>query len=168
MLTLSDRYGRRCCLSGLRTRDTINLTNLNKRGHMQEGSLPKAFLSFDEAIKLIQAETRDNPRVDISRLARNLKWLEPKHNYTIFMLKRDANGQIVPNGNRPVAINSDYEKSTLEHAIREKYKELARQEYGDEDIHKITTMVTDSESGGNYTGQPMENTESKIKVGDNI
>lgn len=135
---------------------------------MQEGALPKAFLTFDEAVKLIQAETRENPRVDISRLARNLKWLEPKHNFTIFLLKRDANGAIVPNGNRPVAVASDYEKSTLEHTIREKYKELARQEYGGNDIHKITTMVTDGDSGGNSTGQPMENLESKIKVGDDI
>ncbi len=155
-------------MSGLKTRDTMKLINLNKRGNMQEGSLPKNFLTFDEAIKLIQAETRDNPRVDISRLARNLKWLEAKHNYTIFMLKRDTNGQIVPNGNRPVAIANDYEKTTLEHTIREKYKELARQEYGEDPVHKITTMVTDSESGGNYTGQPMENTESKINVGDTI
>lgn len=135
---------------------------------MQEGSLPKNFLTFDEAIKLIQAETRENPRVDISRLARNLKWLESKHNYTIFLLKRDASGAIVPNGNRPVSLASEYEKTTLEHAIREKYKELARQEYQDGGIHKISTMVTDAESGGNSTGQPIENTESKINVGDSI
>ena len=135
---------------------------------MQEGALPKSFLSFDEAIKLIQAETRENPRVDISRLARNLKWLEAKHNYTIFMLKRDASGAIVPNGNRPVSIANDYERTTLEHAIREKYKELARQEYDGDPVHKITTMVTDAESGGNYSGQPIENTESKINVGDTI
>lgn len=135
---------------------------------MQEGVPPKGFLSVDEAIKLIQAETRENPRVDISRLARGLKWLEAKRNYTIFMLKRDASGAIVPDGNRPVAIANDYEKTTLEHAIRTKYKELARQEYQDSGIHKISTMVTDAESGGNSMGQPIENTESKIQVGDSI
>ena len=132
------------------------------------GSLPKAFLSFDEALKLIQAETRENPRVDISRLTKNLKWLEPKHNFTIFMLKRDANGVIVPNGNRPVEIASSYEATTLEHAIREKYKELARREFDDDGTHRITTMVTDAESGGNISGRPMANAESEIKVGDAI
>lgn len=135
---------------------------------MQQGALPKAFLSFDEAIKLIQAETRDNPRVDISRLTKNLKWLEAKHNFTIFLLKRDNNGQIVPNGNRPVQIANDYEATTMEHVIREKYKELARREYSDDGTHRITTMVTDAESGGNSTGQPIANLESEIKVGDNI
>lgn len=135
---------------------------------MQEGAPPKGFLSFDETIKLIQAETRENPRVDISRLAKNLKWLEAKHNYTIFMLKRDASGNIIPDGNRPVQIANDYEKTTLEHTIREKYKELARQEYQNDGIHKITTMVTDAESGGNAMGQPIENTESKIQIGDEI
>lgn len=135
---------------------------------MQQGALPKGFLSYDEALKLIQAETRDNPRVDISRLAKNLKWLEAKHNFSIFMLKRDANGTIVPNGNRPVQIVNDYEKTTLEHVIREKYKELARREYQGEGVHKISTMVTDAESGGNAMGQPIENTESKIQVGDEI
>ena len=135
---------------------------------MQQGSLPKGFLSFDEAVKLIQAETRDNPRVDISRLTKNLKWLEAKHNFSIFMLKRDASGQIVPNGNRPVQIANDYEATTLEHIIREKYKELARREYADDGIHKITTMVTDAESGGNSMGQPIANPDSEIKIGDNI
>ena len=135
---------------------------------MQQGALPKGFLSFSEALNLIQAETRDNPRVDISRLTKNLKWLEAKHNFSIFLLKRDANGQIVPNGNRPVQIANDYEATTMEHAIREKYKELARREYSDDGIHKISTMVTDAESGGNSMGQPIENTESETKVGDNI
>lgn len=135
---------------------------------MQQGALPKGFLSFSEALNLIQAETRDNPRVDISRLTKNLKWLEAKHNFSIFLLKRDANGQIVSNGNRPVQIANDYEATTMEHAIREKYKELARREYSDDGIHKISTMVTDAESGGNSMGQPIENTESEIKVGDNI
>lgn len=135
---------------------------------MQEGRPPEAFLTFDDAIKLIQAETRENPRVDISRLARNLKWLQAKGNYTIFLLKRDASGAIVPNGNRPVTVANDYEKTTLEHVIREKYKELAREEYAGDPIHKISTMVTDAESGGNFTGQPVENTESKINIGDTI
>lgn len=135
---------------------------------MQQGALPKGFLSFQEAVDLIQAETRETPRVDISRLTKNLKWLEAKHNFTIFLLKRDEQGNIVPNGNRPVQIANDYEATTLEHIIRGKYKELARREYTDDGIHKITTMVTDSESGGNAMGQPIANTESEIKVGDNI
>lgn len=132
------------------------------------GPLPKAFLTFEEALKLIQAETRDDPKVDISRLTKNLKWLESKHNFSIFMLKRDASGRIIPNGNRPVAITSDYEATTLEHAIREKYKELARREYGNDGTHRISTMVTDSESGGNSSGRPITNEASEIKVGDNI
>lgn len=131
-------------------------------------TLPKGFLSFDEAIKLIQAETRDNPRVDISRLTKNLKWLEAKHNFTIFLIKRAENGVIVPDGNRPVQIATEYEKTTMEHTIREKYKELARRAYSDDGSRRITTMVTDAESGGNSMGRPIENTESEIKVGDNI
>lgn len=134
----------------------------------QQGSLPKSFLSFQEVVDLIQAETRETPRVDISRLAKNLKWLEAKHNFTIFLLKRDEKGNIVPNGNRPVQIASDYEANTLEHIIREKYKELARQEYSNDGTHRISTMVTDSESGGNAHGQPIANAESEIKIGDNI
>lgn len=135
---------------------------------MQQGSLPPSFLTFDETVKLIQAETREVPRVDISRLAKNLKWLEAKHNFTIFFLKRDENGNIVSDGNRPVQIANDYEATTLEHVIREKYKELARREYSDDGTHRISTMVTDADSGGNAMGQPIANTESEIKVGDNI
>lgn len=131
------------------------------------GALPKGFLSFDEALKLVQAETRENPRVDISRLVRNIKWLEARHNFTIFFVTRE-DGKIKSNGNRPVQIANEYEATTLEHAIREKYKELARREAPTNEIRKISTMVTDAESGGNVEGRPVVNTDSKIQVGDAI
>lgn len=133
-----------------------------------QGILPKAFLTFDDAVKLIQSETRENPRVDISRLVRNFKWLEAKHNFTIFFIKRDESGKIVSNGNRPVQIANEYEKTTLEHVIREKYKELAHMEVPDLGIRKITTVVTDADNGGNMQGIPMNNPDSTIKVGDSI
>lgn len=130
--------------------------------------LSPGFIPVTEAIDLIKAETRDNPRVDISRLAENLEYLQPRHNYTIFLLAKDSQGNIVSNGNKPIYIANDYEKALVEHTIIEKFEELSRQKYEKNKVRKITTSVTDADSGGNISGRPMVDTESKVQLGDTI
>lgn len=136
--------------------------------------LPVGFISFDDAIKLINSDTRDNPKVDVAKLIKNLPFLRAKSAFTIFLLKRDANGQIVPNGNKPVQIASEYEKTIIEKTIIDKYKELTHRDY-DKDgsgIRKITSTVTDSSDNrdANVNGIPSAslNQDSKVKVGDII
>lgn len=130
--------------------------------------LSPGFITVTEAIEMIKAETRDNPRVDISRLAENLEYLQPRHNYTIFLLAKDSQGNIVSNGNKPIYIANDYEKALVEHTIIEKFEELSRQKYEKNKVRKITTSVTDADAGGNISGRPMVDTESKVQLGDTI
>lgn len=135
---------------------------------MPESRLSPGFITVDEAIEMINAETREEPHVDISRLAENIEYLAPRHNFTIFLIKRDKDGKIVSNGNKPIYIASDYEKTLVEHAIISKFEELSRMKYNGEKVRKISTSVTDAESGGNSQGRPIANLSSDIKAGDNI
>lgn len=130
--------------------------------------LSPGFVTVTEAIEMIKAETRDNPRVDISRLAENIEYLAPRHNFTIFLLAKNANGQIVPNGNKPIYIANDYEKALVEHTIIEKFEELSRQKFDKNPVRKLTTSITDADNGGNLNGRPTVDRESKLQVGDVI
>lgn len=138
------------------------------------GGLPVGFISLEKAVELIKSDSREEPKVDIGRLVKNLPFLHAKGNFTIFLIKRDKDGNIVSNGNKPVQVPSDYDKVILEKAIIDKYSELTRRAY-DKDtsgIHKISTSVTDAsdDRAGNPDGRPGTevNTDSKIKVGDVI
>lgn len=133
---------------------------------MPQAQLSPGFITVDEAINMINSETRDNPRVDISRLAENIEYLEPRHNFTIFLIKRGNDGKIVSNGNKPIYVASEYEKTLVEHAIISKFEELSRQKYNKDKVRKISTAVTDGDSGGNSQGRPILNESSDIKVGD--
>lgn len=139
-----------------------------------KGGLPVGFISLEDAISLIKSDSRDNPRVDIGRLVKNLPFLHAKGNFTIFLIKRGANGDIVDSGNKPVQVPSDYDKAILEKAIVDKYAELTRRQYdkASSGIRKISTSVTDSSDSraGNPDGLPSTevNSDSKIKVGDVI
>lgn len=129
--------------------------------------LPKDFISIEEAINLINSDTRTNPVVDTSFLLNNLPYLRVDGNYTIRRLKRDANGKIIHNGNVFVAVDSDYHRSILEHAIVQKYNELSGQNVDPANIgiKRLTTTVDDEQNPG---GRLRANKDSKIKVGDNI
>ena len=135
---------------------------------MPETRLSPGFITVSQALEMINAETREEPNVDISRLAENIEYLAPRHNFTIFLIKRGKDGKIVSNGNKPIYIANDYEKTLVEHAIISKFEELSRLKYNGEKVRKISTSVTDAESGGNSQGRPIVNLASEIKAGDNI
>lgn len=135
---------------------------------MPETRLSPGFITVEKALEMINAETREEPNVDISRLAENIEYLAPRHNFTIFLIKRGKDGKIVSNGNKPIYIANDYEKTLVEHAIISKFEELSRLKYNGEKVRKISTSVTDAESGGNSQGRPIVNLASEIKAGDNI
>lgn len=135
-----------------------------------QGNLPKDFITLDEAIKLIQSDTRKDPKVDIDFLVRNFAYIAPAHNFTIKLLKRNGAGKIIPNGTRFVQFANEYETGLFEHTVSEKYKELTRKELDTASVKNITTAVTDSENGGNMQAIPMYNTDESTmaKRGDQI
>ena len=126
---------------------------------MQNGNIPTGFITVEEAIKLIESDTRSNAKVDISFLLRNLPFLRVDGNYTIKKLKHEK-GKVVPDGEAFVHIDSDYRRAMLEHAIVEHYKQNTGREVDPE-----TIGVDDEE---NPAGHVIKNKKSKTKIGDAI
>lgn len=135
--------------------------------HDHQGQLPKDFLTFDDAIKLIKAETRNDPKIDIDFMARNicLGTLTRGHTFQIPLLGINAKERKIERiGVRYVLIKSDYEATILEHTILEKYRELAKKEFTQE-IKKTTTVVNDTD---NTRGVLLEDIDSTRRMGDEI
>lgn len=133
---------------------------------MQSGNIPLGFITVEEAIKLIESDTRSNAKVDISFLLRNLPFLRVDGNYTIKKLRHEK-GRVVPDGEAFVHIDSDYRRAMLEHAIVEHYKQVTGREIDPNTIglRTMTTAVDDEENPG---GRVVRNKKSKTKMGDAI
>ena len=133
---------------------------------MQSGNIPLGFITVEEAIKLIESDTRSNAKVDISFLLRNLPFLRVDGNYTTKKLRHEK-GRVVPDGEAFVHIDSDYRRAMLEHAIVEHYKQVTGREIDPNTIglRTMTTAVDDEENPG---GRVVRNKKSKTKMGDAI
>ena len=130
-----------------------------------ENNLSNGFISVEGAIALIQKDTRTNATVDVAFLVKNIPWLEKNRNFTIKLLRHE-NGKIVENGIKYVAIENDYQKEMLKHAIVQHYKDLSGRDIDPETIgvRRITTAVEDD----NPKGRPRVNKTSKTNIGDTI
>ena len=133
---------------------------------MEQGQPPKGFITVNDAIALIQSDSRKDATVDVAFLVRNLPWLEKNRNYTIKLLRHE-NGKVVENGVKTVFISNDYEKEMLKHAIITHYTDLSGRSIDPDTIgiRKISTAV-DAEN--NPQGRPMINKDSTTKIGDSI
>lgn len=126
--------------------------------------LPTGFISVEEAINLINSDTRSNAKVDTAFLLRNLPYLRVDGNYTIKKLKHE-NGRVVDDGETFVQIESDYQRSILEHAITQHYKEVTGHDIDPSTIgiKRLSTAVDDEQ---NPQGRITKNKTSKTKIGD--
>lgn len=131
---------------------------------MQE-QLPVGFISVDDAIKLINSDTRSDAKVDTQFLLNNLPFLREDTNYNIKKLKTiktPAGPRHEKNGCVFVHISNEYEKAILEHAIVEHYKEMSRTNIDPRQIgvHKVTTEVG---TNNGYSGQPRDNSDTTLE-----
>lgn len=129
-------------------------------------NVPTGFISIEEAIKLIESDTRANATVDADFLLRNLPYLRVDGNYTIKKLKHE-NGKVVEDGETFVHIDSDYHRAMLEHTIVEHYKHATGRQIDPEQIgiKKLSTTVDDEK---NPQGRITRNRNSKTKFGDSL
>lgn len=131
-----------------------------------DNNLPTGFISVEEAIKLIESDTRSDAKVDPDFLLRNLPFLRVDGNYTI-RKKKHEKGRVVDDGNTRCHIFNDYQRSMLEHAIVEHYKQASGRDIDPETIgiRKLSTEVDDE---NNPQGRIISNRKSSTKVGDNM
>lgn len=133
---------------------------------MQNNNIPIGFISLEEAIKLIESDTRSNAKVDTSFLLNNLPYLRVDGNYTIKKLKHEG-GKVVPDGKTQVQIRSEYERAMLEHAIVEHYKLVTGYDINPESIglRSMTTAVDDEKNPG---GRVTKNEKPLTRAGDDL
>lgn len=131
-----------------------------------QNNIPVGFISLNEAIALINSDTRSNAKVDTAFLLRNLPYLRVDGNYTIKKSKHE-DGRVVGDGETFVHINNEYERAMLEHAITEHYRAVTGNIVNPETIglRSLTTTVDDEKNAG---GRLMENTNPSIKAGDEL
>lgn len=131
---------------------------------MANTNLPHGFVSVEEAIKLIESDTRKEPVVDVLFMVNNLPYLRVNGNFNIKLLTK-KDGKIVDNGSRFVQIESDFQRITLEHALTEHYKQATGKEIdpGQIGLSSITAAYDDN---GGSTVQPRLNDKPMTKFGD--
>ena len=129
---------------------------------MDPKSLPNGFITVEEAVALINSDTRDDAKVDTQYLVSHIDWIEEAHNFRIPLVRLSTKEEIEaimkrypgrrPNGltrlgSKTVTINTAYEKELLKQTIRKHYKEMAGREY-EAPVVRGLSSVSDEETGG--------------------
>lgn len=133
---------------------------------MQKNNLPAGFISIEDAIKLIESDTRSNAKVDTAFLLRNLPYLRVDGNYTIKKLKH-KDGKVVPDGQTYVQIATEYERAILQHAITEHYKNVTGRIIDPETIG-LRSMSTAVDDEKNPSARITKNEKPLIKAGEDL
>ena len=131
-----------------------------------QNNLPTGFISIQDAIKLIESDSRSDAKVDTAFLLRNLPYLRVDGNYTIKKLRHEG-GKVVSNGETFVQVTSEYERAMLEHAITEHYRNVTGRTVNPETIGlKALTTAVDEEK--NPRGRIVVNDNPGIKAGEDL
>lgn len=134
-----------------------------------DNNLPTGFIPVEEAIKLINEDTRADAKVDTKFLLAGLPYLRVGGTYNIRLMKHE-NGKAVRNGEKFVIIANEYERAMLEHTIVEHYKAMSGNvnfKYDSENAptKSLSTTVDDEE---NPTGKIVKQKKPMTKPGDDI
>ena len=133
---------------------------------MQDNNLSPGFIKVDDAVKLIQSDTRENPVVDMDYLISRIKWVETAHNFRIPKIRRlkpeevkkTKRGKVIDyevTGNVYIYIATNYEKELVRKTILDKFKELVGREYKEQTVRAMSTVADDAE--GRSAVQPRAN-----------
>lgn len=110
-------------------------------------TLPKGFISIEEAVALIKSDTRSDAKVNTKWLVSHIDWIEEAHNFRIPLMKT-VEGKAVEIGSRYVAITTSYERELLKKTIRDHYRDMVGREYEEQTTRAISTVSDEEQSGG--------------------
>lgn len=122
----------------------------------QNGQLSPGFITIDEAINLINKDTRDKATVDLAWMANNIDYINEFKNFQIPLMESDEKGYAHKKGKAYVYVATAYEKETLKHAIRTAYKNRTGRDANVDAVHDRTTVY-----------DPEHNTTAHIKSSPN-
>ena len=135
----------------------------------QNGQLSEGFITLDEAINLINKDTRDEATVDLDWMIRNIHYIQEKKNFTIPLMYSDENHFAHRKGKTQVYIASSYEKEIFRHTIREAFKARTGRDVDPERRTKNRTTVYDPEHNTLSQGSAIQsNPNPTTKAGDNL
>lgn len=133
----------------------------------QNGQLSQGFIPVDEAIKLINKDTRNKATVDLSWMIRNIHYIQENKNFRIPLMYSDEKGYAHHKGNTYVYVADTFEKETLRHAIREAFKKRTGNDINPEKVVKNKTTVYDPENNTLGMGSAIQsNPNPQTKSGD--
>ena len=123
---------------------------------MQDNNLAPGFIKVEDAVKLINSDTRENPVVDMDYLVSRIKWVETAHNFRIPKIRRlkpeevrkTKRGKVIDYeviGNAYIYIATNYQKELVRKTILDKFKELVGREYREQTIRAMSTVADDAE-----------------------
>lgn len=124
------------------------------------------FITVDEAIKLIESDSRENPVVDIKQMTDSYTYIELAHNFRIPLLAVNKDGFIVENGNRYITFEKEIDVLRFREAVLNHYKETTSAKYDEEAITNPTKSITTvSDPETNPASIPQNNPDG-AKAGD--
>lgn len=129
--------------------------------------LPNGFITLEEAISLINSDTRKDAKVDTQYLVSHLNWIEEQHNFRIPLLRNATEEEIkeqmndpmrrgrvkstVSVGSKYVFIERAYHAEALKEAIRNHYKEMVGRDFEEKTVRSISSVADEEKTGGNVT-----------------
>nr|DAQ04047.1 MAG TPA: hypothetical protein [Caudoviricetes sp.]DAT74461.1 MAG TPA: hypothetical protein [Caudoviricetes sp.] len=124
------------------------------------------FITVDEAIKLIESDSRENPVVDIKQMTDSYTYIELAHNFRIPLLAVNKDGFIVENGNRYITFEKEIDVLRFREVVLNHYKETTSAKYDEEAITNPTKSITTvSDPETNPASIPQNNPDG-AKAGD--
>ena len=143
---------------------------------MQPTNLSPGFSTIDEAVRLIQSDTRKNPVVDMDYIVNKTVWIETGHNFRSPKIRklepeevhRTKRGKLIEYehiGDVYVYIATNFEKELLKKTIFDKYRELVGHEYKEANVRAMSTVADDAQ--GREAVRPRAN-KPIAKEGTNI
>lgn len=149
----------------------------------QNGQLSKGFITVEEAIKIINKDTREKATVDLDWMAKNIDYIQEFKNFQIPVARNATEEEIKEfinkfPGKKPspitrleplyVYISGSYEKETLKHAIREAWKSHVGKELKEVKTKNKTT-VYDPDNNTLGQGSAIQvNPNPQTKAGDDL
>ena len=132
----------------------------------QNGKLSKGFIPVEQAIALINKDTRDEATVDLDWMANNRDYIQDNKNFRIPLMKSDKRKIAHHIGSVYVYISSSYEKEALKQAIREAFKKRTNRELdvNGKTYNKSTVQDDEYNAGARIVNNP----NPTIKSGDDL
>lgn len=113
-------------------------------------ALPEAFISIDDAIKLINSDTRNNAVVDVQKMMASIKFLRKNKTFRIPLVKSiDRRPWTQKIGSKYIIPKNEFERTNVEHAIVSKFAEETGRQIDVESmgLKKVNTVMDDNNNG---------------------